>query len=731
MSFLSPLLLFGALAVAVPLALHFFYKVRYHKLPWAAMRFLKLSIEQTSRRLRFQEYVLLALRCLALLLLALALARPTWNAISGSGRGESIDAVLLIDTSYSMGASDGELTRLDRAKAAALSVIDNLPNNSTVQVYACADRASFLGPRTPSNLDQARQVVNGIALTSLAGDVLPGLVEAEAALDRSAGTTKEVYLFGDLQKSGWEPQAAAIRARAAELKRRGTFVVVRCGSPARSLTNVAVTDLTYPGGIPHTNSRVPVSVVVKNTGAAVATNLTVTLEVEGQGGDKETGTIEELAPGQSVPVTLTAKLDRAGLQLLTATVQADDLPGDNRLDRLIAVRDAVRVLVVDGAPNIGDPKQSASHFVTNALLPVSADQQSEYHVRVTVVAPEEAGAGLLGANDVCILCNVAASNADRPGVPGLSAEFVARLPQFVREGGGLIVGAGDNVSVAGYNQAFAAAANPLLPFALTEVVAAPPDKPLKPAPDSTASPSFLSRFKDEPFSTVTVAVDVEKCFGVNESSPGGGRVLMRLANQQPWLTQRTLGDGEVLFVGTSLDASWTNWPGKAGSYLSLLQLTMAHLVGKTAADFNRTAGDKLSWSPPDATRSYDLLKPGGSRVKVGVPSGLAGDKLALTTTDTPTAGLYRYAFEGEEPAGQGLFAVSPDLRESENLEVLSDAEATELLGFRPVLILAGPDSAAELTTERGKREWTVWVLLGLFAVAVGESLWAWFCGKAW
>ena len=673
--------------------------------------------------------MLLALSCLVLMLLALALARPTWNSVSGGGRGESIDAVLLIDTSYSMGASDRELTRLDRAKAAALSVIDNLPNNSTVQVYACADRASFLGPRTPGNLDQARQVVNSVTLTSLAGDVLPGLVEAEAALDRSAGSTKEVYLFGDLQKSGWEPQAAAIRSHAAELKRRGTFVVVRCGSPARKLTNVAVTDLTYPGGIPHTNSRVPVSVVVKNTGANVATNLTVTLEVEGQGGDKATGTIEELAPGQSIPVTLTAKLDRAGLQLLTATVQSDDLPGDDRLDRLIAVRDAVRVLVVDGAPNVGDPKQSASHFVTNALLPVAADQQSEYHVRVSVVTPDEAGAGLLGVNDVCILCNVAASNADRPGVPGLSSEFVARLPQFVREGGGLIVGAGDNVSAAGYNQAFAGA-TPLLPFALSEVVTAPADKPLKPAPDSTASPSFLARFKDEPFSTVTSAVDVEKCFGVNEATPGGV-VLMRLSSQQPWLTQRVVGDGEVLFVGTSLDASWSNWPAKAGSYLSLLQLTMTHLVGKTAADFNRTAGEKLAWSPPDATRFYDLLKPGGVRVKVGVPTGAAGDKLGLTTADTPAAGLYRFAFEGEEPTGQGLFAVSPDLRESENLDVLSDAEATELLGFRPVLILAGPDSADELTTERGKREWTVWVLLAVFVVAVGESLWAWFCGKAW
>ena len=40
------------------------------------MKFLKEAIEQTSRRLKFQEWILLALRCLALILLALALARP-------------------------------------------------------------------------------------------------------------------------------------------------------------------------------------------------------------------------------------------------------------------------------------------------------------------------------------------------------------------------------------------------------------------------------------------------------------------------------------------------------------------------------------------------------------------------------------------------------------------------------------------------------------------------------
>src|SRR3954470_21023303 len=116
MTFLAPIMLAGAAAVTVPLALHFFYRARYRPLPWAPMKFLKEAIEQTSRRLKFQEWLLLLLRCLALILLALAIARPGTHTSSSGGSSETIDAVFVFDTSYSMAARDGEKTRLERAK---------------------------------------------------------------------------------------------------------------------------------------------------------------------------------------------------------------------------------------------------------------------------------------------------------------------------------------------------------------------------------------------------------------------------------------------------------------------------------------------------------------------------------------------------------------------------------------------------------------------------------------
>src|SRR6059058_4412580 len=116
MGFLAPTMLWGAAAAAVPIALHFFFRGRYRTVPWAAMKFLLTSIEQTSRRLRFQELLLLVLRCVVLVLLALALARPLSTAVRGAGQGSAVDAVFVFDTSYSMGAMDGAQSRLGRAK---------------------------------------------------------------------------------------------------------------------------------------------------------------------------------------------------------------------------------------------------------------------------------------------------------------------------------------------------------------------------------------------------------------------------------------------------------------------------------------------------------------------------------------------------------------------------------------------------------------------------------------
>ena len=121
MSFLNPFLLFGMAAIGIPVIIHLLNKRKFQHVQWAAMRFLKVSVEQNRRRLKIEDYILLLLRCLLLILLAIALARPALRTIASGGMfGQArIISVLVLDNSYSMSQTNGVTSPLRPRQAGA------------------------------------------------------------------------------------------------------------------------------------------------------------------------------------------------------------------------------------------------------------------------------------------------------------------------------------------------------------------------------------------------------------------------------------------------------------------------------------------------------------------------------------------------------------------------------------------------------------------------------------
>src|SRR5262245_47260932 len=128
MSFLNPILLGGLLAISVPIIIHLLNRRRFQTVVWAAMRFIQASVEKNQKRMRIEDLILLALRCLLVALLALALARPAILSDASDMFGQSkVTAVIILDHSRSMGMSDGTGTRLDKARKAAEQALDSMP----------------------------------------------------------------------------------------------------------------------------------------------------------------------------------------------------------------------------------------------------------------------------------------------------------------------------------------------------------------------------------------------------------------------------------------------------------------------------------------------------------------------------------------------------------------------------------------------------------------------------
>jgi len=197
MRFLFPAFLLGALAVAIPIALHFFRRDVAPEVPFTAVRLLHRSPIERSRRRRLRDLVLLAARVAALLLLAFAFARPY---IAGATGSVSTLRIVAIDRSYSMGGPG----RFERALALARTAIDEAAAGERVAVIAFDDRAELL--REPGSAAEAKAALSGLAPGYGATRFAPVLARAS---DTAQGGQATLVVVSDLQRSAWEDEGRA------------------------------------------------------------------------------------------------------------------------------------------------------------------------------------------------------------------------------------------------------------------------------------------------------------------------------------------------------------------------------------------------------------------------------------------------------------------------------------------------------------------------------------------
>ncbi len=741
MGFLSPLMLFGAAAVSVPILLHLFFRSRYRTVPWAAMKFLLTSIEQTSRRLKFQELLLLMLRCLVLAALAFAMARPITSAARGTGRGDAVDAVFVMDVSYSMGASDGPMSRFERAKSAAIEILDKLPSHSTVQIIASADRAELLGPRSPSNLDQGKDLIQNLQPTSLATDFAPAITQAKGVLERGQLPNKELYLFSDMQKSGWEQQASSLTSEFKDLKGKAGIFLVRCGT--RVLQNAEIIGITPQAGVPRPGERIGFAVLVRNTGIEELQDIDITLtsDTSAKGDDKERTvgqTIPSLKAGETRAVALSARFDRAGPRVLTARIKHDDVPGDNRFDQIIPVRDTVNVLVVNGGSD-REAKNSATYYLNHALLPIKDIEQPKYFLQLREVEPRLASPALLAKTDLVFLVNAGVSGVDK-GLEGvgrrnvLPADFVTELGNWVRQGRGLVIIPGDNVQPDAYNRVLGS----LLPMPIAKVREYDAKKPLHLNRDTFSLPAFL-KFKEDGYFAGFNEIETKKALELTEAKAdvvnlANGEAILRYDNGSPAVARKKVDAGEVILLTSAANPDWSDWP-VTFQFIPFIQTLFAHLLQEQTQNLNVVAGQPMTWYPQEKElRNFTLVAPGNEQIRLGQPV-VKDKRQVLSLPKMPRGGVYRLlprtttldlAADGSVP-----IAVIPDLRESVDFDTLTDDQIDARLGFAPVHMTAGGDVPGSNGFDRFQKEWTLWILLLVLFLTVGESCLAWLWGRSW
>ena len=129
MSFLQPFLLAALPLASLPIIIHLINQRRFQTMKWAAMMFLLAANRMSRGYARLRQYLIMAMRVLAIAGLIFAISRPlTGGWLGRAGGGKPDTTIILIDRSPSMqqsgaGASGSKLDTGRRQLAQALRTI--------------------------------------------------------------------------------------------------------------------------------------------------------------------------------------------------------------------------------------------------------------------------------------------------------------------------------------------------------------------------------------------------------------------------------------------------------------------------------------------------------------------------------------------------------------------------------------------------------------------------------
>ncbi|MGE3818399.1 MAG: VWA domain-containing protein, partial [Isosphaeraceae bacterium] len=627
-------LIYGLAAASLPIIIHLLNRRRYREVPWAAMRFLLAAVRKNSRRVKVEQWLLLAIRTLVVILVVTAMAKPFLESLGAVPvlAGQRTHHVLVLDGSLSMGFTEGEATRFAQAKTLTARLVEEARRGDAVSLVVLADPPRVVIGAPSPNHDEVLRELRELVMTHGGTDLTAGFEAIDRVLESSDIPQKDVIVLTDLQAASWRrPQGSGdeglkrVLARVEARKTRS--VVIDLGKAG--VENRAVTGLSVNRPIVTAGAPVLIRAVLHNFGPSRAEGVNVRLIVDGRFGPSES---VDLRAGEDTPVVFTHTFETPGDHLVEVTIDSDPLPLDDARWLSVPVRERVQVLLVDGHFK-SEPYQAETDYLAQALSPESTSEGARSFIKTDVVAEGRLVGRDLTPYDTVVLCNVAQ----------FTETEVAALDDYLKQGGGVVIFGGDQVLPANYNRLLFAEGKGPLPVSFGQVVG---DSARKESSFGFDALGFrhpiVAAFAGEsdPVMAGLTATKTWQFHQLQLPKDSLARVALAFTNGDPAVVEAPRHRGTVIVVATSADSGWTTWPLHT-SYPPVMEQIVLEAASGKLAERNVRVGQPLEQSLPAAGVSATVAVnlPGGR----SMPSRLeaAGGVSQLHFEETELSGPYQ------------------------------------------------------------------------------------------
>jgi hypothetical protein len=765
--FLNPVLLWGLGLAGVPVLIHLLSRRYVRRIEWGATRFLLIAERKTRRRVRFEQWLLVALRCIALALLALLVARPFVRpgliaALLG-GRGHVARVIVLDDSaseSYRIGAA-AEFDRLKDATGRLLSWLrQEAPHDPVTVCLTSGGGAPLVQDAVLSEADLADLRARIARLEPVETPAHPGRTIAALAERRLPANIAgaDFYMLSDFQQTDWLGGGADGRSVFAPLRALGQVADQQgpgtndSGQPSARPPDRSVRAVLIASGIqprnnvalinaqlerPQTVAGFPAIAKAEVANYAIQTISDVVLQVEIDGAPLPATPVGAIEAGQHKTFSLEVTFPEEGTHVLTLTLgPVDSFRADDTYRQAVEVKPAVAVLLVNGAPGV-DEYRDESFLLRSALAPPGPLSSG---VRVETIDPEQVRATDLDRFDAVLLCNV----------PPPAEVAAGALNRYLRKGGGLAIFLGSEVGdPAEYNRALYAGRAGVLPAPLENLVS--------PAGEGggvglvRTQPHAVTAAFPAGSDTLSEYVHFWRYYRCAEADADGAGsankqpapvVLARYADQEGTgaIIERDIGRGRVLLFTSTADLEWNDWArAPDGSYVVTMLELVQYLARRTTEPASFVAGQQLSVSlSPEAYEPAAIFKSPAfpNEPPFAASTAAPADPEAPLVVPGPIAKrLGTYVVDLTPRAQSGLSApatgrplcVNLDPAESD-LAVASPAALDAALAGIPHELVATADEFLQ-GAEHTRQELSPSLLVLLAITLMLEQFLAWWFGK--
>ena len=719
--FAAPAMLGWLALAAAPVLIHWLFRRHYREVTWAAMQFLHEAVRKQSRRTRFEQLLLLAVRILVLVCIVLALARPQWaGADKLTKTSPPTLRVLVLDASLSMGrtAENPALgkTLFDVGKRAAQEIVQRgVPGDRFVfaRIAGSEPRVLIRQPTlvTSAVLDE----IDRLPLTFERGDVAATLAALNEIVDAKLTQERcEVVVISDFQETTFRTSASnrlpnpvnqdrnESRESWQQLADKTAITFMDVG--VAESENATVISLATDPPIVSAEQSLTVTAVIRNSGSKPIAGRRVDLLLDEQLADSKR---IDVPLGQDSIVEFTLAGPASGEHGLSVRLEEDSLPADNQRWLPLSVRSGLSILLVNGRP-AGRAKDSATFFVEQALSPNSRERglsnglATSQGLRVITATEADLPNIELAQHDVVCLCDT-----------GLLTEAdVERLRRFLEAGGGVILSLGSSVSLERFNETVAGPRG-LISVRLLEPISVA-DVDGKPSvfgfdPGDFLHP-LLREFRGNPGAGLETAL-IQRYVKAAANGDATNKVetAIRFSSGDPAILTASRGSGRCVLITTSLDESWGEWAIWAPGFVPLVHELVQYAAAGRTQPREQLVGEtilrKLHSSPGNV--AVTLTRPNGDRQPLSAQD-IEGTQ-TIVVGETPAPGIYVLSFMAESNHSERI-AINVDPRESDPRrmdakELSSSASLNGKIALRdatsPAPITSAEDDSAAMSFARG------------------------------